>query len=86
MPFLGQNGTFWPNLARSDEILGISKSGWCKPMKCASWTPETDSRGIWMIWNGFLGLLASGTQKSIFKEITLSEKKQTIFRIFMNIL
>ena len=66
MPFLGQNGTFWPNLARSDEILGISKSGWCQRIKCASWTPETDSRGIWMIWNGFLGLLASGTQKVDF--------------------
>ena len=63
--FWGQNGTFWPNLADSDEIEGISKSGWCQRIKCAPWTPQTDSRGIWMIWNGFRGLLASGTQPNI---------------------
>ena len=65
MPFLVQNGTFWPNLADPDEIQGISKSGWCQPMKCAPWTPETEKINIWGVWNGFLGLLASGTQKDV---------------------
>ena len=36
-------------------------------MKCAPWTPETEKRNIWGVWNGFLGLLASETQKSDFR-------------------
>jgi len=38
-------------------------------MKCAPWTPETEKINIWGVWNGFLGLLASGRQKWPFSGI-----------------
>ena len=78
--------TFWPTLASQMGRQGISNRGWCQKIKCPPWTPSKFPHRIWMIWNGFRGLLVIPGQIPDFFFCDANEKEQTVMYMIIIII